>query len=300
MSFIILKNKGFCAILPADEEMAKAPENIIRKSYNSFLGGVVMKKAMVLGITLAFAALFVGGCSKGFNVFAPLTPAPKDLPASVSNAANAYAAGDYTGAMAMYKAVVDGDPSNSEARYGYVKAYVKSAGFDIATFIKNGTGNGSAPAFASRIAKGPILDDRYNPFGLNVKNLETLSVVIIYYLGPIADGQCSSFIPANDEGLNTSLAFAHLLYGIFLVVDKGFDGAIDYNFYDTGSGVNVVYWGTTNSVPAGRITNKTQAVAELDSAIKYLKVAILSAGSNSIWTDVLKFLTDARTEINTL
>ena len=130
--------------------------------------------------------------------------------------------------------------------------------------------------------------------------METLSQVIIDYLGPIADGQCDSVIPANDEGLNTSLAFAHLLKGIFLVVDKGYDGAIDYNLYDTGSGVDVVLWGTTTPVGAGQITNKAAAITELTNSIKYLDVAIATAGSGSIWTDVRKFLNDIKTEVNTL
>src|SRR3989339_2013210 len=100
----------------------------------------VMKKRIVLGIAIACTALFVGGCSKGFNIFSPFTPAVGTLPATTENAANAYAAGDYTAAMAMYADVVAGQPTNSSARYGYVKSYVKNAGFDIASFITNGVG----------------------------------------------------------------------------------------------------------------------------------------------------------------
>src|SRR3989339_24264 len=87
-----------------------------------------MKKRIVLGIAIACVALFVGGCTKGFNIFAPLTPAAGTLAPTPENAANAYAAGDYAAAMAMYADVVANEPANSSARYGYVKSYVKNAG----------------------------------------------------------------------------------------------------------------------------------------------------------------------------
>ena len=264
-----------------------------------------MKKALVLGVMLACAALFVGGCSKGFNIFTPFTPAAETLPATVENAANAYAAGDYAAAMAMYADVVTAEPKNSSARYGYVKAYVKNAGFDIASFITNGSGmNGAPAAFApvakSIVAKSYMLNDQNNPFGINAATMENLSQVLITFLGPIADGTCDGVIPANDVGLNTSLAFAYLLKGVFLVVDPDTNGTVNYNFYDDGSGnVTVVYWGTTNEVPAEAFSaNKAAAVSCLDSALARLDVAISSAGSSSIWTDVRKFLTEIKTEIN--
>ena len=265
-----------------------------------------MKKRIVLGIAIACAALFAGGCTKGFNIFAPFTPAPKDLPATVENAANSYAAGDYVAAMAQYDAVVTANPANSSARYGYVKSYVKNAGFDIATFIKNGTGMSGAPAafapVANRIvAKSTLMiDDLQNPFGVNAKVMEGLCTVIITFLDPIANGTCDGAIAANDVGLNTSLAFAHLLKGVFLVVDPGFDGTIDYNVRDNGDN-------TTDIVNAAGVVitdidnaTKTAAQAELTAALARLEVAINTAGGSSIWTSVRDFLLQVQTEINSL
>ena len=265
-----------------------------------------MKKALVIGVTLACAALFVGGCSKGFNIFAPLTPAAGTLPPTPENAANAYAAGDYVAAMAMYEAVVTSEPANSSARYGYVKSYVKNAGFDIATLIQSATNSGSsAPAFfapvsKSIVAKSYMLDSQDNPFGVNAKLMEDLSQVLITFLGPIAAGTCDGVIPANDVGLNTSLAFAYLLKGVFLVVDPDTNGTVNYNFYDDGDGnVTVVYWGTTTEVPAEAFSaNKAAAADCLTNALIRLDVAITSAGASSIWTEVKNFLLEIQTEIN--
>jgi len=84
-----------------------------------------MRKRIVLGIAVVCAALFAGGCSKGFNAFAPLTPSLKDQPKTLENAANAYASGDYVTAMEQYEQLMKDNPGSSEAKYGYVKAYVK-------------------------------------------------------------------------------------------------------------------------------------------------------------------------------
>ncbi len=271
------------------------PENYYREEK-------VMKKKLVLGIAIACAALFAGGCSKGFNVFAPFTPSPGSLPATVANAANSYAAGDYAGAMAQYKAIADADPSNVEASYGYVKAYVKNAGFDIATFIKNGTGN-SAPAalFSPAMKKGPILNDRFYPFGVNVLAMEGICNVIIQYLKPIADGTYTGSIPSNDVGLNTTLAFAYLLQGVFTICDPGLDGSLDYNFYDSNGTIKVVFWGTENEPTSGTFnTVKQTAKDALDNSIKYLRVANTTSGGGTIWVDVEKFLSDIRTQLNTI
>ncbi|OGF51199.1 MAG: hypothetical protein A2231_02225 [Candidatus Firestonebacteria bacterium RIFOXYA2_FULL_40_8] len=267
-----------------------------------------MRKGIVLGIALACAALFVGGCSKGFNIFTPFTPAVGSLPATTANAANAYAAGDYTAAMAMYADVVTAEPANSTARYGYVKSYVKNAGFDIASFITSGTGMSSgapkafAPAANRIIAKSTLMiDDLQNPFGVNAKVLEGLCTVLITYLDPIANGTCDGVIPANDVGLNSSLAFAHLLKGVFLVVDPGFDGTLDYNVRDNGNGTTDVINATTLEIVTDiDNTAKAAAVAELTAAIVRLDVAIVTAGGSSIWTSVRDFLLQVQTEVNSL
>ena len=258
-----------------------------------------MKKALVLGITLACVALFVGGCSKGFNVFAPLTPAPGTLPVSISNAANAYAAGDYAGAMAMYQQLMASNPQSSEAKYGYVKSYVKSVGLDIGTFLKNGTGHGAPPFSApvAGIAKGPVLDSQTDPFGINVAKMQNLSNNLITYLGPIADGLCDGVIPANDVDVNASLAFAYLLRGVFKVVDPASTGVLQFNIYDFGNGnVKVVLWGKTTIVSSNPLIAviKSSALADIDKAIGYLHVANTTAGGGTIWDSVANFLTYVR------
>jgi len=262
-----------------------------------------MKKALVLGITLACVALFVGGCSKGFNVFAPLTPAPGTLPPTISNAANAYAAGDYAGAMAMYQQLMASNPNSSEAKYGYVKSYVKSVGFDIGTFIKNGTGHGAPPFSApvAGVAKGPLLDSRTDPFGIYITKMKNLSDNLITYLGPIADGLCDGVVPANDVDVNTSLAFAYLLRGILKIVDPAGTGVLQFNIYDFGNGnVNVVLWGTTVIVSNNTIASiiRTSAANDLQKAIDYIHVANTTSGGGTIWTDVETFLNRVKTAIN--
>jgi len=262
-----------------------------------------MRKRTVLGIVVVCAALFAGGCSKGFNAFAPLTPSLKDQPKTLENAANAYASGDYVTAMEQYEQLMKDNPGSSEAKYGYVKAYVKNAGFDISTFIKNGTGNSSPALFAPAVSKGPILDDRYNPFGVNVLGMERICATIISCLRPIAEGLCTDgYVPANDVSVNATLGFALLLNGVFNIVDPGLDGSVDYNFYDFGGGtVKVVYYGTTTQVPTGLFPlYKAWATGYLTDSIKYIHVASVTSGGGSIWTDVEAFLTDVKTTINNL
>ena len=261
-----------------------------------------MRKAIVIGMTLACMALLVGGCSKGFNLFAPLTPAIAG-DKKLADAANAYATGDYATAMVIYQKLMTDNPSSSEAKYGYVKSYVKSVGFDIGTFIKNGTGHGAPPFSAPvvGVAKGPVLDSRTDPFGLNVTKMRNLSNNLITYLGPIADGLCDGVIPANDVDVNTSLAFAYLLRGVFKVVDPASTGVLQFNIYDFGNGnVKVVLWGTTTIVSSNPLIAviKNSALADLNKSIGYLHVANTTSGGGTIWTDVEGFLTHVRDAIN--
>ena len=260
-----------------------------------------MRKAIVIGMTLACMALLVGGCSKGFNLFAPLTPAIAG-DKKLADAANAYATGDYATAMVIYQKLMTDNPSSSEAKYGYVKSYVKSVGFDIGTFIKNGTGHG-APPFAAPVvgvAKGPVLDSRTDPFGINIAKMQNLSNNLITYLGPIADGLCDGVIPANDVDVNASLAFSYLLRGILNVVDPLSTGYLQFNIYDFGNGnVKVVVWGTPNVVPNNTIATaiKTSALADINKAIGYFGVANRTAGGGTIWDSVASFLTYVRDAI---
>jgi len=266
-----------------------------------------MKKAIAVSLVLALAVIF-SGCTKGTNIFGWMTPAPGDLPVTAANAANAYAAGDYAAAMAQYEALIAANGQDSSAKYGYVKAYVKSVGLDLASLIKSTSGN-NAPAFlvpgvvqkVSSQSAGYLLESNTAPFGINALVIEQLCEKIILHLNPIALGECDGVIPANDVSLNVTLAFAHLLKGVFTIIDPGQDGTIDYNIYDNGSTSEVVLWGTTTLVDSGTFDSvKATAQTALANSISRFDVAIATAGGGSIWEGVRDFLVQIQTEFNSL
>ncbi len=166
-----------------------------------------MKKTAVVLVLVLLAALF-SGCAKSSNLLAWAAPSGNSSVAASKSSGNAaFASGDYAGAMADFKAAVDasggvaGSP-DSEARYGYVKAYCKNAGLDLAAFLKAYSGS-MAPGWQA--SPGPsgssymLINNTY--FGMTLSQLKNLANVVKDYLKPIADGLCDGVVPSDAAGL---------------------------------------------------------------------------------------------------
>ena len=279
----------------------------------------------VSGIAIVFIAIFVAsGCSKSTNIFgwthsggsSSATPA-----VLVSDGDSAYAAGDNVKAMENYDKAVTAEPKSSLARVGYVKAYVKNAGLDLASLIKNASGqqkNTGAPSAASMYpvvgfvqsvvdAQGGyyLINDVKRPFGVNLPQFEGLVTVIIKYLGPIADGTCDAGILATNPVININLCFAHFLRGILWIVDNDYNATIDYNFFKGNDGTTSIVRLNPDGTVAGKvklgdsIPGVSKALGSLDKSLGYLLVAIDNSqnSTSSLWVSVRKQIVDVRTQV---
>ncbi len=268
-----------------------------------------MKKTAIVLVLVLLAAIF-SGCTKSTNMLAWAAPSgSSSVAASKSSGNAAFAAGDYAGAMAAFNAAVAasggvaGSP-DSEARYGYVKAYCKNAGLDLAAFLKAYSGS-MAPGWqgapgAPGLGSYMLINSQSLPFGMSVSALENLANTVIVYLKPIADGKCDGVVPSDAAGLNINLAFAYMLDGILVVADTNQDGTLEYNLVSDTTDQKIkpcavnasnIWISWTVTVPA---SNKNRAVGDLGNAINYLNVAISKTPNGAVGTmypqvlDVLK------------
>jgi len=273
-------------------------------------GDINMKKVFC-SIGFICLAFLIGGCSKGVNIFGWTSPTGGSPQASIANGDAQFASGNYEGAMASYDAAVKADPRNSRARYGYVKAYLKSIGLDLATFLKNYSNENSAPSFVvSTVSNNIVLrgtpylliDDPSKPFGVDLKKFEKLVDVLIIYLDPIARGECDGYINPKSVGLNINLAFAHLLKGVFLILDNNNDGILDYNIRIESDGIANVVDLNGNLVSGGSFPGKDEALNHLSIAIDRLTTAIDNsvASDSELWKKVKDILLNVKNEINNL
>ena len=279
-----------------------------------------MKKTAIVLVLVLLAALF-SGCAKSTNLLGWAAPSSSSSAAASRASGDAsFAAGNWAAAMAAYNAAVaasggiSGSP-DSQARYGYVKAYCENAGLDLAAFLKAYSNSMSgAPAFgAPMVGSGyyMLINCKTLPFGMTLSALENLVGVVIAYLKPIADGHCDGVIPANAVGLNINLAFAYMLDGVLVTVDWNQNGTFNANLvYDTNDqhvkpctvDTNNVFngWLTVGSVPAG---NKSRAVSDLGNAINYLNAAISASpngGAGTLYPTVLSLLQKIQTAVQGL
>ncbi|MFH1823622.1 MAG: tetratricopeptide repeat protein [Candidatus Firestonebacteria bacterium] len=268
-----------------------------------------MKKVVWCSLGLVCLAFLIGGCSKGVNIFGWTSPTGGSAQASVANGDAQFAANDYANAMASYDAAISADPKNSKARYGYVKAYLKNIRLDLAAFLKNYSNENSAPSFVipavsvkvnSSECSYDLIDDPTRPFGTNLQKFQILVEVIINYLDPIARGECDEVIPRTNVGLNVNLAFAHLLRGIFCVLDEDYNGSLNYNIRKNCDGtVNIIRlsdgheMADTDSIP-----NKDAALWYIDRAICRLTTAIGNGVPNApLWRQIRDLLEQVQIEV---
>jgi tetratricopeptide (TPR) repeat protein len=274
-------------------------------------------------ILLLFPLVFLNGCNI-FNFFHKAGSNTDDPDILISDAESSLVKGDYEKAMDYYERVVQIEPANSKARYGYVNAYMKSANVNILVdFPKNTESTASramsfnrtiafsrsitnfAPgmfSFAlSKSSKSYFLLDNY---GIDIRKFENLAIIVIEYLDPIAKGECDGKIKENDTEINLNLAFAYLLRGVFLVADppNGKSGVLKYNIKCKDDGSYSIWSYITNSEVSidTIIQKKSDVLNNLDTAIIRLDTAISNSPSkySSNWDEVKKVLENVKTKIS--
>ena len=254
-----------------------------------------MRKATAGILVLAACCFLTGGCAKSTNMLGWAAPSGGGAAELKADGNARFAGGDWAGASKSFKAAVNANPADSEARYNYVKACCKSAGLDLSSFLKDfSTSNGVltfdgnpvkySPAYTMKDGDYMLIDSTTNMFGMSLSQLEPLIQLIIDYLDPIASGACDGVIPSNSVGLNLNLAFARLLHGMFYVFDTGLDGTLNYNvMYKNSDGMLHIFPVTASNLPSGAEiktpttvfdSTKAQAKSDLSSAITNLNVAI--------------------------
>jgi len=274
-----------------------------------------MKKTAIVLVLVLLAAIF-SGCTKSTNVLAWAAPSGgSSVAASKSSGNAAFAEGNYAKAMADFNAAVAasggvaGSP-DSEARYGYVKAYCKNAGLDLAAFLKAYSGSMTPGYMGAPGQPGAgsymLINSQTLPFGMTLSQLENLANVVIVYLKPIADGNCDGVVPKDAAGLNVNLAFAYMLDGILVVADTNQDGTLEYNLVSDTTDqkikacavdANNIWSSWTVSIDG---SNKTRAVGDLANAINYLNVAISktpNGASGTMYPQVLSILQKIQTAV---
>ena len=262
-----------------------------------------MKKIFVCGIVLVCMAVLVAGCGKDTNIFGWMSPGG----GSAGGEAN-FASGNYAASMADYEAAVRANGADSKSRYGYVKSYIKSMGFDLATFLQNYSNQTSAPAFAIPAVSNRVLskssyyliDDTTKPFGVDLVKFEALVGVLITYLEPIALGQCDGYIDKNSVGLNVNLAFAHLLRGVFWIIDYDYNATVDYNIrHDDDGSEHIIFLADGLEKQGAEIQGRVNALAELDLAWLRLEAAVSNstAGDSELWQELRNIINELRAKL---
>ena len=145
--------------------------------------------------------------------------------------------GDYQNALKYYQQILQSDPANSEALYGYSSADLANAGLDlpslIANLIKQQT---SAPSKLSpalvKIARGSssnagsmlpdIIKQRAATLGPVVND------ILENYLKKIIQGKGDGVIAPDNPDLNINIAFCLILRAAITAYDGGVDFTDNY------------------------------------------------------------------------
>ncbi len=168
-------------------------------------------------LIVIFVSLFA---FTGCNIFGWLYPedtASGDSATQKLQGDTAMQKGDLNSALNYYAEAVKTDSDNSEARWGYVQAYVMMHNVDIVML-------------ASKFASGEDPSEIITDFA---GSLLTTMNTIISYLDPIASGSCDGVISQYDINVNGNLMLAYFIRGFLGNADSNGDG--NY-FSTTGSG----------------------------------------------------------------
>lgn len=166
------------------------------------------------------AILLASGCGKG-NIFS-WAHKPGSVTTTESLSSDAYSAllnKDYAKAMEYYAKILQADPNNSEAIYGYSVANLANSGIDIASLISNMVSENAAaptrlsPAISSLVFAAPgsnllpatIISNRVS---IHIAVNEVLATNL---LPKIVQGRADGKIKPDSADVNINVAFCLVL-----------------------------------------------------------------------------------------
>ncbi|MFH1239293.1 MAG: hypothetical protein V1653_04170 [bacterium] len=237
-----------------------------------------MVKKIVLYLVIASFAVTLTACSD-FNLFswAHKKGSSADKDVLISDGEVALNKKDYNDAKTYFEKVLEGDPNNSVALYGYTQAVMGASGLGLADIISaviQQSVTGSAPSlgdynyvFYPSPKFGAVSD--LLPATLDLKKLYDTSVALIPKLKKIADGQGDGVIPADDVDVNVNLGVYLALRAVCELLDTNGDGT------PGGTGDLVQVYSNYN------VTLPTQA--QLDALTKAQITAFRNKVQNAVW-----------------
>lgn len=244
-------------------------------------------KWFALCLLIVFA---LSGCSRS-NIFgwAHSSGSVKTATALSSDAYTALQNKDYAKAIDYYTQILNSDPGNSEAIYGYAVAQLGSAGIDIASLITNMIQNQSpsvshlAPAMASLVSAAPGTNLLPSTILANkVAILAALNKILDpTKLPKIAAGTADGKIKPDDADVNVNLAFCYMLRAALRLTD--------YVTFNTDYSVSSVTGGADAKSPA------IESIKDIIRAYHRVQIVVgkLEPGKKTS-------LTDLAGDINTL
>ncbi len=175
-----------------------------------------MPKKIIIFILI----IFITGIFASCNIFDWLYPDEDisgDVEDLIAKGDAALRSGNPSEAMKYYGEAIKKDSKSSEARWGYVKAYILTKNADLILI-------------ASKLVAG---QDPASIISDSASTLMGMMNVIIDKLDPIAHGQCDGVIPSTDFGVNLNLMLAYMVRGFLMNGDSNSD---ENYFSITGAG----------------------------------------------------------------
>lgn len=295
-----------------------------------------MLKALGLTVRLSMVTLLLSfaSCQDG-NLFGKLHKAGEsgDSASLLSDANQALRSKDYSKALSLYEAVLNGDPDNADALYGAAAAAMGVSGLNFGQLVSNILQQGSsAPSIhgiGDAIAQARVGASTYssNPnsilAGIELDALDAQLDRAICRLQRIVSGASDGSIPSDDIDTLINFGFLSLVRAVVTSVRNGYFDVIndggDYDILElTGDNMEAVCTGTAqqqaNVVEIARdlahayaLFNRAattlgfaddQIIVRLRNDINDAAAEILSGGSHELDNDCIGLLNTANPAIN--
>lgn len=187
-----------------------------------------------LTVIICLNSVLLTACSKG-NIFSwtHSSGSGSNVQSLTSDAYTALRDKDYGKALEYFSKILESDPNNAEAIYGYSVAQLAESGLDISTIVSNlvssgGNNSSSISGLAtaiSRVSGSSGLSSTNILPGTILANLEKIKsavnkVLEDKYLIKIARGKADGKIAPDNPDLNLNLAFCFILRSAMNLNDK--------------------------------------------------------------------------------
>ena len=199
-------------------------------------------------LCICFLVFGGAGCSKG-NIFgaAHKPGSSSDIQSLTSDAYTAFREKNYAKALEYYAKILEKDPSNSEAIYGYSAAKLADAGLDVAAIVSNLVTQNNAPGLNSlsdtlnAVSRTSADPDNILPDSI-LNNLTRIRAAVDAVLASdklpkILNGLADGSIKADNADLNLNVALCLVLRAAMRLVDDNGDFFLSF---DTGYNVEDV------------------------------------------------------------